>query len=259
MLQNYTDDIYESDKLQTIRNHEKMGKNKILLYWYNKLYETQFEGIENIEKKAVLEIGSGTSPLKYFFSNVMTSDVLNLNYLDYHFNAHEIHLYEKIKDKSLDIITITNVLHHLKNPIGFLINAEKKLKSGGKIIITEPYFSFISSFIYKYIHPETVDFKIKEPVLSEVKGPLHSSNIALPYLIFFVKSNWNKDLKKYYNYSLAGIKYYTSISYFVTGGISRKFPIPLFLFKLILKIDIFFSKLIPKFFASFFNIVLIKR
>ena len=43
--------------------------------------------------------------------------------------AIEIDNLDAIKDNSLDVITLTNVLHHLKNPIAFLNRAASKLKS----------------------------------------------------------------------------------------------------------------------------------
>ena len=100
----------------------------------------QFRDFPNPSALSILEIGSGTSPLKQFLSNVMTSDVLDLDYLDLVFDCHEIDKLDAIKDNSLDVITLTNVLHHLKSPIAFLNRAASKLKSGGKVIATEPFF-----------------------------------------------------------------------------------------------------------------------
>ena len=88
------------------------------------------------------------------------------------------------KDSSLDVITLTNVLHHLKSPIAFLNRAAAKLKPGGKVIATEPFFSVLSTIIFKHLYHEPVDFRISEPELGDVKGPLGSANIALPWLVF---------------------------------------------------------------------------
>jgi 2-polyprenyl-3-methyl-5-hydroxy-6-metoxy-1,4-benzoquinol methylase len=66
---------------------------------------------------------------------------------------------DAIEDNSLDVVTLTNVLHHRKNPIAFLNGAANKLKSGGKVIATEPFFSELSTVIFKYLHHEGVDFR----------------------------------------------------------------------------------------------------
>lgn len=77
----------------------------------------------------------------------MTSDVLDLEYLDFVFDCHEIDKLDAIKDNSLDVITFTNVLHHLKDSIAFLNRAASKLKSGGQVIATEPFFNRINSHL----------------------------------------------------------------------------------------------------------------
>ena len=155
------------------------------------------------EALSILEIGSGTSPLKRFHPNVLTSDVLELDYLDLVFDCHDIDKLVRIEDNSLDVITLTNVLHHLESPIDFLNAAAGKLKPGGKVIATEPYFSVLSRFIFKYLHHEPVGFTISEPELNEVEGPLASANIALPWLIFCRRRDWLERLNE--NYDVHGL------------------------------------------------------
>src|SRR5213593_983288 len=150
------------DRAATLRNRAGLGANKNLLFWYRELYRDQFKEFPNPAALSILEIGSGTSPLKQFLPNVVTSDVLDLDYLDLVFDCHEIDRLDVIKDNSLDVITVTNVLHHLKSPIAFLKRAASKLKAGGKFIATEPFFSVLSTIIFKYLHHEPVDFAISE-------------------------------------------------------------------------------------------------
>jgi len=137
------------DRAITLRNRARLGANKNLLFWYRELYRDQFKEFPNPAALSILEIGSGTSPLKQFLPNVVTSDVLELDYLDLVFDCHEIDKLDAIKDNSLDVITVTNVLHHLKSPIAFLNCAASKLKSGSKLIATEPFFSLLSTPIFK--------------------------------------------------------------------------------------------------------------
>jgi len=157
------------DRAATLCNRARLAANRNLLFWYRELYRDQFKDFSNPAALSILEIGSGTSPLKQFLSNVVTSDVLDLSYLDLVFDCHEIDKLDAIKDNSLDVITLTNVLHHLKSPIAFLKRAVKKLKSGGKVIATEPFFSVLSTVIFKYLHHEPVDFQISQPELGEVQ------------------------------------------------------------------------------------------
>jgi SAM-dependent methyltransferase len=255
----YDKETASSDRELTLRNRKKLFQNKNLLYWYQKLFEFKFLGIDNIFEKKILEVGSGTSPLKVFYDNVLTSDILDLDYLDIVCDCHNIDQCKKIKRESLDIIVSTNVLHHLKEPLKYLSNAANLLKKGGFVIITEPYFSVISKVIYEKIHHEYLSFNIKEPIISKIEGPLKSANIALPFLIFFGHRGWADSLKAIYKFDEASINYFSAFSYFITGGISRKINIPPKLYKNYFKLDLKIAKFLPDIFSSFFMLRLEKR
>jgi SAM-dependent methyltransferase len=247
------------DRATTLKNRARLGANKNLLFWYSELYRDQFRDLPNPTTLSILEVGSGTSPLKQFVPNVITSDVLDLDYLDLVFDCHEIDKLDAIKNNSLDVITLTNVLHHLKNPIAFLNRAATKLKSGGKVIATEPFFSALSTPIFKYLHHEPVDFRISEPELTEVQGPLASANIALPWLMFFRRREWLQRLNENFDVATLSTRPFSSLSYMATGGVSRRLPIPLFVYRASFSVDLVLSRYFPRLCASFFTLTLTRR
>jgi len=247
------------DRAATLCNRARLAANQNLLFWYRELYRDQFKDFSNPAALSILEIGSGTSPLKQFLSNVVTSDVLDLSYLDLVFDCHEIDKLDAIKDNSLDVITLTNVLHHLKSPIAFLKRAAKKLKSGGKVIATEPFFSVLSTVIFKYLHHEPVDFQISQPELGEVQGPLASANIALPWLIFFRRREWLQRLNDNFDLATLSVRPFSALSYMVTGGISHRLPVPRFLYRALFPVDLAISRRFPGFCAAFFTVTLARR
>jgi len=249
---------YAKDRADTLRNRAKLGANRNLLFWYRELYREQFRGLGDIARLTVLEIGSGVSPLHQIYPTVLTSDVLDLEYLDYVFDCHAIDRFEPLADNSLDVITLTNVLHHLRSPIEFLTNAASKLKPGGVIIATEPYFSFLSTFIYKYLHHEQVDFTIEKPELTEVRGPLSSANGPLPWLIFR-HPEWRREVGHYFEFEPESFRPFTAVSYFATGGISGRIPIPNAIYRLLFAVDLALSRLVPRLFAAFFTIILTRK
>jgi SAM-dependent methyltransferase len=247
------------DHAATLRNRARLSANRNLLFWYRELYRDQFKEFPDPGALSILEIGSGTSPLKQFLANVVTSDVLDLDYLDLVFDCHEIDKLHAIEDNSLDVITLTNVLHHLKSPIAFLNCAAGKLKPGGKVIATEPFFSVLSTAIFNYLHHEPVDFRISKPELGEVQGPLASANIALPWLIFFRRRDWLQRLNENFDIARRSIQPFTALSYMATGGISHKLPVPRFLYRALFPIDLALSRCFPRLCASFFTVTLTRR
>ncbi|MCX5815291.1 MAG: methyltransferase domain-containing protein [Proteobacteria bacterium] len=254
-----SDNIFEKDKAWTKFNRTRLFNNKNLLYWYEKLYERQFNDVDDIESKKILEVGSGTSPLKIFYNNIITSDIIDLEYLDYKLDCHKIDEFDYIANESLDIVTLINVLHHLRDPLSFLTKASIKLKQGGQIIMVEPYFSSLSKLVYRYLHHEPSVFEVDEPLLQEIKGPLSSANMAIPYMIFFSNKNWSSRLSLIYNFSPKSVAYFSSLSYMATGGISRKLPIPGFLYKNLFKIDLWLANIFPRLLSSFFIMKLTKK
>jgi len=230
----------------------RLQENVNLLYWYKHLYEHLFEGFGPTSGVKILEIGSGASPLKLFRPDVITSDVLELEYLDHAFDCHEINRYDGIEDSSIDVITLTNVLHHLKDPIQFLRHARMKLKETGAIWMVEPYFSVVSTPIYRWFHHEPVQFGIKHPVLDEIEGPLSTANQAIPYLMFVTKRNWLDPLAGHYNLERLEIEHFSSISYMMSGGMSWRIPLPGWLYRAWFPVDELLAKRWPRIFASFF-------
>lgn len=251
--------LYQKDLEQTRASRARLRQNANLMHWYRELYEELFTSDPQILGKRVLEIGSGASPLKNFLGTVITSDVLQLEYLDVVFDCHEIGETSAIADHSIDIITLTNVLHHLRDPLQFLRGATRKLAPGGQVVLLEPYFSWVSYPLYKTLHHEPVDFGIRRPLLDRIEGPLSSSNQAMPYMLFFSRPDWLGELGDCYDLAKTQFGFFTSMAYMATGGISRTFPVPTGLYRRLFVLDRWLARRWPRAFASFFTARLVAR
>ena len=84
-----------------------------------------------------------------------------------------------------------------------------------------------------------------------------SANQALPYLIFCSRKEWLSAIKELY--IIKPVEYFSSMAYFITGGISKKIPLPLSLYKILFKADIFLADSLPRITASFFTVHLIRK
>jgi hypothetical protein len=117
----------------------------------------------------------------------------------------------------------------------------------------------LSRFIFKYLHHEPVGFTISEPELDEVEGPLASANIALPWLIFCRRRDWLERLNENYDVHGLAVRPFSALSYMMTGGISRKLPIPGLLYRVMFPIDLALSRYFPWLCASFFTLIMTRR
>ena len=127
------------------------------------------------------------------------------------------------------------------------------------MIATEPFFSLLSTGIFRYLHHEPVDLHIAQPELKNVHGPLASANIALPWLIFYQRRDWLERLNKNYDVGSLSVRPFSALSYMMTGGISRKVPIPGLFYRVMFPIDLALSRYFSWMCASFFTLVMTRR
>ena len=131
---------------------------------------------------SILEIGGGSGNLKEFFPHTISSDILFTPWADAVLDAHHI----PFKDAGLDNIVLFDVLHHLIDPLQFFSDAQRVLKKNGRIILMEPYVSWASFLVYRFLHHEGMDWNIdiyKREKSFKNKNHLHG-NQAIPTLVF---------------------------------------------------------------------------
>lgn len=187
---------------------------KIYFSWYNNF-------VDEVKKNPggkYLEIGSGGGFLKDLIPSVITSDIMSLPTVDMKFSAEKM----PFQNNELDGIFMVNVLHHIPHPHMFFREAERTLKPGGKIIMVEPAYTPVSSYIYKNFHHEP--FAPEDGWEFVSSGRLSSSNQALPYM--YMIRDCKKFEKEFPLLTIEKIKLHTSFLYTLSGGLSRKCLVP---------------------------------
>jgi SAM-dependent methyltransferase len=101
-----------------------------------------------------LEVGGGTGNLKEFAPQVICTDVVRLPWLDAVADAQRL----PIAAGRLANVVLFDVLHHIENVRLFFDEAVRVLQPGGRIVVMDPYISWLSWPIYHYLHQEPVDF-----------------------------------------------------------------------------------------------------
>jgi SAM-dependent methyltransferase len=147
-----------------------------------KLYSRWYGYIQEALKSGrTLELGGGSGNLKDFLPEAITSDVVFAPWLDAVMDAHAI----PFKEESLDNVVLFDVLHHLAGPAVFFHEVERVLRPEGRVVLMEPYVSWLSYPVYRFLHAEGMTWDT-EPLLdrkTESKKPFEG-NQAVPTLIF---------------------------------------------------------------------------
>jgi SAM-dependent methyltransferase len=195
--------------------------NRIYTEWYGWLMgraKTCGEGI-------FLELGSGGGFLKEMFPEAVSSDVLELPFVDVVCSAEQL----PFADRSLASVMMLNVFHHIPRPYLFLEEAQRCLKAGGKILMIEPANSCWGRFIYRRFHHEPFDPDAGREITQG--NPLSASNQALPYIYF--KRELKYFSERFPALRINEIRHHTPFLYLVSGGLSRKAFLPAAMYGLV--------------------------
>ena len=167
----------------------------------------------------VLELGSGGGYCAHFIPGLITSEVFACSGVEIVADAQRM----PFADRSLRAIVMTNVMHHMPDVNRFFAQASKCLRSGGKILMIEPWITPWSSFIYKHFHhepfhPEAVDW------IYSSTGPLSGANIAVPWIVF--ARDRGKFESIFPEFLIERISPFLPFRYLISGGVGMRSLMP---------------------------------
>jgi SAM-dependent methyltransferase len=186
---------------------------------YRSFYEiaSKFGGIPG----KTLELGAGDFSLadKYFL-DVKKSDI-RAN--PEHKSVEEINSeFLPFSDESFDCVIAKDVLHHFKNPYSSLSEIKRVLKPKGVFIVSEPYWSLLGRFIFKFIHPENWNVSPTSLNLKSINP--WDSNQALLYLL---NGKFKDDFcNNVPDFDLKILNSGYGITYALSGGVFSRTNIP---------------------------------
>jgi SAM-dependent methyltransferase len=147
---------------------------KLYARWYGYIQEALKPG-------QTLELGGGSGNLSDFLPEAITSDIVFEPWLDAVMDAHAI----PFKEESLDNIVLFDVLHHLAAPAVFFQEVERVLRPEGRAVLMEPYVSWLSYPVYRFLHAEGMNAG-SDPFVnqSSLRKEPFEGNQAIPTLMF---------------------------------------------------------------------------
>jgi SAM-dependent methyltransferase len=166
-------------KSEPLQDHRSMWQRKPVLRlvyddFYDRIAQTCVPGV-------TIEIGGGIGNLKARLSDVVTTDIQFAPWLDCVADAQKLPFAVGLAAN----IVMVDVLHHIEFPVVFFREAERVLRTGGRIVMIEPAITFGSTLFYRLLHHEPVIMSA-DPLASGTPDPNrdpYHSNQAIPTLI----------------------------------------------------------------------------
>lgn len=243
------------DGLNRLSLHQKILNQKPMLkavfsefhYLFNTL-NLQFLSGEGLK----VELGAGIAPMCESYPDVLATDIVPSENLDLVINAEKM----DFKDNSVRVLYGQNCFHHFPNPRAFFKESERVLVKGGGIILLEPYYGPLASFVYKRLFKTEGFDKSFLDWETPVTGPMNGANQALSYIVFI------RDREKFLqeNPSLSIVQHRlvgNYLKYLFSGGLNFRKILP----DMLIKPVGFFEKIISPFnrFLSLHHVIVIRK
>jgi SAM-dependent methyltransferase len=173
-------DIDGSDRLVV---HSRMLQRKAMLRQVFTGIHHRFHRLDQAHLRGEglrIELGSGISPMRDTYPDVLATDLIPGPHLDRVLDAEAMDL----ENETVRTFFGQNCFHHFARPNRFFEELERTLVPGGGVILLEPYYGPLASFIFKRLF-QTEGFDMTYPSWeAQVTGPMQGANQALSYIIF---------------------------------------------------------------------------
>jgi SAM-dependent methyltransferase len=244
-----TNGVALDDPATTMLRMQILSEKGFLRKIYDDWYRTLAAELPNISGP-VIELGSGAGYGQRFIPGLITSDVFPCDTAQIVADGQQL----PFRDASLRAIVFTDVMHHIPDVRRFLREASRCLRSGGKILMIEPWVSGWSHFVYTRLHHEA--FETEAPEWSFDKtGPLSSANVALPWIVFV------RDRQKFESefplLKIERIRPFLPFCYLLSGGVAMRSLMPGFTYPVWKRVERLLETQMPR--VAMFMFVAVTR
>ena len=183
-----------------------------------RLYRGWFETIRReLLAGPTIEVGAGIGKFKEQVPDAITMDIGKTPWTDMVGDAQ----YLPVRNGTLANIVLFDVLHHLPRPALFFGEALRALKSGGRVLIMDPYLSPLSYPVYRWLHQEGADLACdplgEDKVCSDIP---FDSNQAVATILFFRRPD--RFACAFKSFRVVRRERLSLLAYPLSGGFSRR-------------------------------------
>jgi SAM-dependent methyltransferase len=190
--------------------------------WYQSIYKAWALALAAVPASGLeVEIGSGAGFAEAYIPGLLRTDTLPYQGIDQVVDA----LHMPWKDGSVRALFLLNVVHHLPDAGAFLAEAQRVLKPGGLLVVTDQHVGPISRFVLRRGHHEPFDPEAQSWV-TPVEGPLAGANGALAWIVF--QRDLERFHREYPRLHLKSYQTFTPTQYWLAGGLKGWTLLPKF-------------------------------
>lgn len=163
---------------------------------------------------------------------------------------------------SLDVVILSNVLHHVAAPARFLDEANRILKPGGLMLMNEAYASLLLRSVLRFSRHEGYSYDVDvfdhDAIANDPRNPW-SGNNAISNMLFHVKGAFEH---RFPDFELVFDAPCECVLFLASGGVTAKAPVPKLptaILRCIARLDRVLTYMAPQLFALSRKTVLRKR
>ena len=204
----------EQHQVEIQKNLGTWQRKPLLREIYREFYERILELMDRGLPGRVVEIGSGIGNLKSHLPGAISTDLFHNPWLDVVCDGYEL----PFVSESLSHLILFDVFHHLAAPNVFLHEARRVLTPQGRLILFEPYLSWVSTPTYHWFHHEGTGLRKPIDFNDSFPRPRHYYTAqGNATRLFFRHENpgWPEGWRVFHAQAFA------SFSYLLSGGFSK--------------------------------------
>lgn len=146
-LQRHQDEI--------LQNQQYWQKKPLLQTIYREFHRLIAARLSGLARPLVVELGSGIGNIKDVIPDCLCTDLFPNPWIDQVENAYAL----SFKDGTVTDLILFDVFHHLHYPGTALQEFQRVLRPGGRVLIFDPYISWLGVLVYGVLHPEPVAYR----------------------------------------------------------------------------------------------------